>query len=525
MNNQNNISKYVYLFFAISFSVLAGLIRFYLLYSEKYAVGTDSYYYVVQLVSMKERGFFAQPDFSPSLYVLYLFNIFIKDPVLSNKVAVSVFTALLGIPLYKIGGETGPPKRGLVMIFVLLSTSAVNLFQIEFLKNWIAVFFLLWFLVFYRRLFFIRADFTIQFFKNAGFAILFSGLAFLSHKTTAGVVLVLWGNLFLLKYMGKKLIIIGSVITAVSVGLFAVVTVYLPNIISINDLSRFTEILSCKPQLAFYSWWKLRNAPVLEKIDIALIYFSPVLIVIFWQSIKDRKFFISMEILSLFLLFPFFNFDKVNTAYRLFMLMPIPASFFISELICLNWNNKLKLFGKKINLLNIKKCKIYLVYITKFLKIFSLTVITACLLLYQKKSFSQEIENSPMDFELYQYIVRQLNFEKKSLFIVHQGFDYYYWYVTGNKAFHFMPEEKHMDRPLYRLVHGVSPARFEKITGKPPLNAFPGFYILIEESDREKMINGLTGEEKKKYYTWMNPHIFRKGFMLRNQKFRKNKPK
>ncbi len=59
-----------------------------------------------------------------------------------------------------------------------------------------------------------------------------------------------------------------------------------------------------------------------------------------------------------------------------------------------------------------------------------------------------------IDYAEVQAAVQRLSLPGRHLLIAHQGFDYFYCYYRKGDAFHFLAEDKHRGREVFRVLYG-----------------------------------------------------------------------
>lgn len=398
--------------------------------------------------------------------------------------------------------------------------------------------------------------------RVAGALLLFA-LTILSHKTTA-----LWGSAAVLLFLPLRYKIgkggWGMIITLLSV-LFILAALFLPYSIHIKDLIRFDRYFSPTPECYPCSFVARKRGALYE----VMIYLSAattlgVLVVqkiLLYRKKKGRGngtddpgngppdqtthpgvaraiktilkenpaggYLNLLFGLSLVLfLNPFTNAPSNETAYRLLLLVFIPGSFFLAVALSKGVETIGQLLSRRSGSSEdpAPGNRIPATVIV-------IAIATAGLLLQLNQSahFYKRTKN---EASTYKEVVDQIEnlglLRQNSLLIAHQGLDYYYWYYTGKKAFHFMPEQKHRDRPLYRVLYKIDPDQLAAAL-KPDQNQqkiwpLSENYLLVEEKSWEFFLDHLAPGERGRYYNWRNPWRYRERFLLRTQQFRQNKP-
>ena len=118
----------------------------YLLFSFSVAVGTDGYYYVLQVQELITHGRLYFPSDTPLIfYVLALPGILTGDPVVAVKISTLAFHLLLCVGIYALVSAIARNDRLGVLGGSVTALSAMHLYMIvEFIKNLGALTFLVW---------------------------------------------------------------------------------------------------------------------------------------------------------------------------------------------------------------------------------------------------------------------------------------------------------------------------------------------------------------------------------------------
>lgn len=458
-------------------------LQFFILNSSQFASGTDGYYYAYQIKSMHEKGVFSAPESSLTLYYLYFFSLAVKNIVLSNKIAVSFLKGFLVLEIYSAVSNLHDRKTGAAAAVLSSSCLMINFFTCEYVKSLGAM---VLFVFFINSMLLLDKNHGIKYYIFS--ACLFFSAA-LSHKVTAVFSLITVLAFFSVRIKKKH----AAAAAVFLISALAVFSVFVPNSLHYLDFQRFSGYFSLKPYLHLKSFFLIMHPGTVSKFEVLLLYFFPLIIFPYILLSHKKNIYLYSAMMAVFMICinPFSVFESLDVAFRLFIFLFIPSVFILSVAL-----SKLKLK-----------------YILPFL------ILIIPLHVYNtKKSYLQFSH----DYELYSDIIPLLNLPENSLLIVHQGFDYLYWYETGKKAFHYMPEAKHMNRPLYRLAFGVKRDLFEKYTdSNTGIRYLPGFYALIEEKDWQSFLTKIPENERHRFNDWRNPGNFRENFLLRNQKFRK----
>ncbi|MES0491694.1 MAG: hypothetical protein ABUK01_16980 [Leptospirales bacterium] len=558
LNNFSNISqKNIFKIGIGMLSIFTLSISFYYLFPEAwntdsgffpdgwqgFATGADGYYYAYQIREFLARGYFPSPEVSPVLYFMAFLASILGNVVASNKFAAILIKVAFVFPAFSIGRSLFNPRAGFLFAVLLVCSSFINYFAYQYIKNFGALFFFLCFLAVFIK-FLQNREFKKIFTKYTLSLALFLVLAFLSHKTTAFLSLLTIGVYLLYKYINKIYIII-AVVGVLFVVLF-LAGLFLPNSIYLGDLLRFEGYFSgsfscaaCEYIARVEPWHKVETIFFLFSFPVFLYLFfkikrntnsekkistsTDISINIKPQFLKQKEqniIAIIMGLMFLIAINPLGGSIDNDMTYRLFILLFIPGAFFLTAILDTGIDT-IQSFLQNVNNIFLKKYS-RVVFMT-FLVILSFVVLAN-----QVVSAKRFNKSTLHDYKLYSQLIPFMDdLPQNSLLVIHQGFDYFYWYYTGKKAFHFMPEKKHEDRPLYRLAWGIPRNGFTRVIENSAhadqlsfVKYLPGNYILLKEETWRHYLGSLAPEEKEKHRNWRNPHTYRKEYLLRNQKFR-----
>jgi len=532
--------KYIYEIGLSFFSVLTFFISLYYMFPEVwssdslfewetwqgFATGADGYYYAYQVREFIARGYFPSPEVSPVLYFMAIVATVLGNVIASNKVAAVLIKVAFVFPAYHIGRSLFSPKAGSVFAVLLVSSSFMNYYTYQYIKNSGALFFFLCFLVYLVKFSKNREFHNTSYKYNVGL-VLFFVLAFLSHKTTAFLSFLTVVIYIIYQYKSKiyMIVAVGLVLLAT----FFLAGHFLPNIVYIGDLLRFEGYFSGNLSCAACEY--ITRAGLALQLETLLFLFSlPVFLLFLLNKSFRSKIFQTKEakivasIMALIFLFavnPFGGSINNDMTFRLFILVFIPGAFFISTILGFS----IDFFQSKIQ----RREDLFSKKWRRAIGVALLTLFSFFALPNQVISAKRFEKSSLHDYKLYSQLMPFIkDLPQNSLLVIHQGFDYFYWYHTGKKAFHFMPEKKHEDRALYRMAWGVPRNGFILVLKESghmdqlaTVKYLPGNYILLEEETWRLYLQFITPEEKAKLNNWRNPHTYRKEYLLRNQQFRK----
>lgn len=456
-------------------------------FSSNFAFGADGYYYAAQVNSYVTKGRFFSPDVSPVLYGLVYFSKLGTNIVVTNKIFVSLLVGVLFLSGYRLALHLSKKESSSVLLgFVLVSSSFIPHFSFNFIKNLGGIVF---FILFLTELWILEVSEKKDKLTNyirLGITFVF---VFFSHKITAGISFC-----FLLPWVWKQIPIskmyrtlLLMVLPLTLVGL----AFLFPNLIHWNDIQTIlSEELQFQFLSPFFKYSQILPIFVWEQI---LFFLSPGIYLIRRKklSTQEKSFYDKLVVFFFLLSLPIFSYTAFSFPFRLFLLIFIPSSLLLVP-----------------SLSQIKSR-------------WMIAILSILLSVYQYLTMIQEKDFNNQDYKLYSILLPLFQFPKNSLIIVHQGFDYFICYHKAGDAFHFLPEEKHKDRPIYRIVYGVSAADYKKyLSNEVKIQYLPGFYSVLEEGKWQEFLNQLPAESKKRILDWRNPHTYRTKGMIRNESFK-----
>lgn len=456
-------------------------------FSSNFAYGADGYYYAAQVNSYLTKGRFFSPDSSPILYGLVYFSKLGTSIVATNKIFVSFIVGILFLSGYRLAVlVTKKVSTSILFGILLVSSSFLPHFSFNFIKNLGGI---LFFILFLTELWILEQNKKkekLTIYIRLGLSFL---LVFFSHKLTAGISFC-----FLLAWVWKQIPISKFYRFCILVGLPFVLmglALVFPNLPHWSDLKTIVlEDLKFQWLSPFYQYAKIFPEFIFEQI---LFFVSPFVYLLTRSQLdqKSKSFYDQLFVLFFLLSLPIFSYTAFSFPFRLFLLVFIPGSILL------------------------------LPALTKIKSIVWIIFLCVFLILYQWFAMIREKDFNNQDYKLYSILIPLFQFPKDSLIIVHQGFDYFICYNKAGDAFHFLPEEKHKNRPIYRIAYGVSAAEYKKHLSKEiKIQYLPGFYSVLEEGKWQEFLKALPAESKDRILDWRNPHTYRTNTMLRNESFK-----
>lgn len=478
--------------FVIGIFLLVVCLQLIVQFSSNFAYGADGYYYAAQVNSYITKGRFFSPDVSPVLYGLVYFSKLGTNIVVTNKVFVSLLVGFLFLSGYRLTLHLSKKESTSVLLgLVLVSSSFLPHFSFNFIKNLGGIVF---FILFLTELWILeKSEHKDNLINYIRICIIFL-LVLFSHKITAGIAFC-----FLLPWIWKQIPIAKIYRTLLLLALpltLVGLTFLFPNLIHWNDLKTIlSEELQFQLLSPFFKYSQILPEFVWEQI---LFFLSPWIYLIRRTKLSpvEKSFYDRLVVFFFLLSLPIFSYTPFSFPFRLFLLIFIPSTFLL------------------------------LPFLSQIKSKWMITSLCLLIAIYQYFTMIKEKDFNNQDYKLYSILLPLFQFPKDSLIIVHQGFDYFICYNKAGDAFHFLPEEKHKGRPIYRIVYGVSGADYKKyLPDNVKIQYLPGFYSVLEEGKWQEFINKLPAESKKRILDWKNPHTHRTNGMIRNESFKEKSKK
>ncbi|TGL48738.1 hypothetical protein EHQ59_14770 [Leptospira kemamanensis] len=466
------------------------ILQFLVQMSSPFAFGADGYYYAAQVNSYVSKGRFFSPDSSPILYGLVAFSKFGSNIVITNKIFVSLLVSTIFLSGTRLAYLlTNQFLASICFGVFLISSSYLPHFSFNFIKNLGGI---LFFILFLSELYLVETLGTSRRWYHFLRLLFLFALVFFSHKITAGIAVC-----FLFVWLIKQIPVNQKLSFYFAIGLFLALiglSIFFPNTLHWNDIKMVLyESFEFEFLSPFYQYAKLYPEFSLEQI---LWFLSPILYLFNRKRLEpnQKSFYDKLFVLFVFLSLPIFSYTAFSFPFRMFLLIFIPGSILL------------------------------LPSLAKSKEKWVLTLLLLLLIPYQTYAMVRGKEWNNQDYKLYSILLPLFQFPKNTLIIVHQGFDYFICYNKVGDAFHFLPEEKHKNRPIYRIVYGVSALEYQRYLPKETkIQYLPGFYSVLEEKNWQDFLSQLPADLKLRILNWKNPNTHRTQTMLRNEAF-KEKP-
>lgn len=345
--NLNNTQIYQKLPFALLIIVTIASLVYdgYFLFRFPIAVGIDGYYYVIQVDSLFQNGYFNFPTKTPLiLFLMLVVKYFEGDTIVSIKIVSIGLHALLSLGTFlTIRNVTGQVWFGLISSILISFAGLHFYYTAEFLNNLGAIVFLIWGVFFICKWRIQKKNYVNQILATASFV-----GACLSHRSAVFIIFTflffgLTSWLLLQENISSKykmLIISGGIL----IFFFPLILIAQPIVAVPKEV--LDEILFI-PQIPF------GNIATPEKISLLII--SPMLLYQIWHLTSDKKnnfnvcFFLTINLWTILItLNPFLNHRNniLGIVVRLDTLSYIQVSLLFSGIMWLIYENhqKIKLF-------------------------------------------------------------------------------------------------------------------------------------------------------------------------------------
>lgn len=458
MKQTNNKLLFVLAILAFAFSFV---LRWWSYNQTPYANGWDSYFYLDQLKSLVESGHLHSDRISILYPILYFFYLFTNDYVTTYKIAatffVSLFTILSIFYVYKLS------KNFWVTLLVgsfLLFSPHLTFFGAQYLKNIIGLCFLICFILALQN-------------KNKLLPIILFLVCLFSHKLI-GVLAILYAvyHIGYLKINWVKKNPFPSLFLIVVMTWGIIISVFLSTGLFSHEISLSLQFhplnLYEQYQDEMTIWWTL------EFFISAFIFFIALL--------KPSKGSFVLLSLSLFLLFPFLNWDLQGISLRFILIFFLLVPLLIAKI-------------------NLNK------YITIGL---SLLFLGASFFSWKNYNPEKQDPNYAFYEVLSDRISPILDKKQPTIIIAHKSLAEFLSFNQNRDVLPWAIPKNEITENVWRLGYGLSKQNLNYYN----LNAtsLPGQYFLIKESNWQTLLNKLKTEDPilyKELTTWRNPFNIR----------------
>ncbi len=164
-------------------SIFLGLLNYFRLHKLDSPTGADGFFYLKQIQSLSESFTFYYKDYSLAFLLPSILNVFIREPLISYHLAISIVFAGIFYFCSRILQQLGSGRLSLFLVPLFYFNNYFNELNFVFLKTATAVLFLLWSIKLYLS-------------HKTARAFLFFILALLSHK-----VVLVCGAIFIILFI------------------------------------------------------------------------------------------------------------------------------------------------------------------------------------------------------------------------------------------------------------------------------------------------------------------------------------
>jgi len=484
----------------------AALVRIVFLFKDSFATGFDGYYYALQVNCLIRHGELLNNDNSIVYFILRLFALAGGDPVFSNKIASVALTSLAALPLWLLSRKlTGSLSlAAAAALFFAFSYSQVYM-SFEILKNGISLLF--------------AAGFLYSFFllPESGaakiLAPLFFLLGFLTHKATAGVLIVFAVVYFIsLAFIERRTLrdrLTPRVLFVVAALSLAIVLTVVFSLFTLRvvDLGNLLAQFSARTVFSRFEMFANEVTDLKVKVELFLLHLLPLVFIPF--LIKKRKdpaagsrekaFLLSVFFTHLFLINPFLSFSWVSMSYRLILISVLFGAIELAVMLGMLFPARRRRLGP---------------VAAAAVMILSAAGLPGMYTRFHTDRYPPYAELAPA----VQTLPKKL--PPGSGLIAHPGLSFFIWYEAGIYTEHFLPDD---NAGYWRLVYGIGPVHFRRYRTDPdyeePQTVLPPYFLVKEKiwrlfyRDYQGKIGLLA--------SWQNPHEKRPPFVYRvKEKFK-----
>ena len=496
---------------------MAFLIRLLVHLRSPHPLGTDGYYYVVQITDLLQHGRLHVPDSSWVFALLAGLHALIPNPVLALKVGACLLAAacvpaawLAGRQLAGSNPEPGSSNSpcahegsgpAWALAFALAASPSLSLLSSEFVKNLALVPPALFAIALLAR-----PKQGLWVWALAGVCALAAALA---HRLGAGLGLLAATGAALGWLLGPRRADRGG-INWLAVGVLStaglgvlLASLILPGVLHPADLERLSGQFDFSPGWPPpFCWFDLRTFHPAQQVELGLPWLALGLGVWAWFTKPTRRIALGALLLPLLVcLFPFWRRDVLDMGYRLGLMAPLLAS----PLLVVAWPKGLRATHR-----------------------FAFPVLIGIgLCLVPIARFGPQPSDQP-PYESYRALIDKL--PRPVLLIAQQGFNFYYDHVTGHEAMAWAPESVLDRRQVYRLAWGIHDGEWLTCPAPdaPPVTRLNADYVYVREDVWETMTSCARDlsdlEWLERISDRRNPNSVRPASLLRNRNKNREKP-
>ena len=467
-------------------SLVVFLTTWWALSTSPYAIGIDGYYYAAQTRSYLEKGRFFASDASWVLYAMAWFSRLGPDIVVMNKVFVALcsvaffWSASVLMRLFAVRPIAD------CLAAALLASSYLQFCRTNFIKNFVGLIFLTLLLrqilqplqsssniILNKRWFLLTAS-------------VFLG-SVVSHTQTAFVaifILLVFSYFIVRGHVTTERQRILSIFTATVLSLVLLLLIY-------KNRARINAV----------TWGNLFVFDAVFPLQILKL-----------NGNSHRLGVEAMALMALNMLF------LTRYVWRALWLKTAPATDTLVVLLIVVTANPFYAaaeaqWGFRLHLISILPTALALVQLLQHRipnlhhrwAFFSVYALSAGFITTSYFQLLHNMQINRIDYAEVQAAVHRLSLPDRHLLIAHQGFDYFYCYHRKGDAFHFLAEDKHLGREVFRVLYGFPSVTLRGIEFSNAPIALTKNYTLIKENDFMKVKAKLSPLETKLLLTFRNP--------------------
>lgn len=481
--------KKSFLWILIGATVASFLLRLASLSQTPFANGWDSYFYLIQLQSLVEKGQMHSEEWTILYPLLYLLNL-IFDYVIATKVLscllAACFTTVLGLIAY-INNKS--IISSCLILSLTLFSPELTYFTAQWPKNLLGIdLFLLLFLFLTKRQF--------------KWALVFLVLGLFGHRLTAILSILVFSGWYIFEHLNFKIIGISLLVFIV---LLSIIQLF-PGLISIYDYGRLADLLGQSLIIAPQEFLKLFNVNKVStfwRVELWVYFLTFLLLgVKFVYDLLTKtynKSLILIFVVLLVLWFPFYHFTLDGAAYRFYHAGVLISFLIPAILLPKSYNHKI-----------IKASVITLSCILMIISLFSYT------------SYDHLRHDPPYNF--YATISQQISTDwsdtdPPELIIAHKSLAEFITFSTRVDAMPWLPEYEIADDRLYRI--GYFPLKqLAKFYLDEKVTFLLSNYGYLQEKDWNFYLQELEANENRDiielHLDWKNPSQIRPSYLLNN---------
>jgi len=459
---------------------LSFAIRLIALYQTEFANGWDSYFYLVQLQSLKETGALHTREWTLLYPLLWGIDLFSPDYITSVKVLSAILATLFAATVFILSNRIQSSRWvSLAVLSYTVFSPELTYFAAQWPKNLLGVTILIVLLLaLWKR-------------KWRSMVILLI-LGFFGHRMTALLGLGIVALTFFVNHVPSRF----RIALAAGIIVCAVAGLVVPGVLKVYDFQRLNDLIAGSPQfpiLTFYRIFGTAKISLLWQFELWFTFGVAITVsvrLIIRREKHDTDRILTLIALLFVLWFPFYHWDTGSAAYRFFhvgiLLTPVLLIFLLPA-------KRLILYGS-----------------------FAMFTATS---FFSWKAYDPETQDPP--YALYKIVTEQTRQQikpedKPQLIIAHKSLAEYYSFTTKSDAMAWLPEARLPVDRVWRIAVLPYPQLYSFYTNRNPAHLI-GQYYFIPEHEWRLFITELQKHEHpdviNEHLTWKNPNEVRPAFL------------